>query len=543
MENEIIVSGVATPEYFEDQIKRNNLWFEYDLVELEIQPDVIGLVSAKCADDLHIVPVEMQDGVLVVVTDSERVFKHVEFLEQAVNLHVKVLLTANENLKRGLVHYYSVANNSFRSGGNSNTDQLDEDSSALKKNVSGMVIDAIKQNVSDIHILPHMHGAFVHFRVNGHLVDVSHEYGFTRSSEESKLVVNIVKGMCNPPMESTNVKMPDKGSFYISLGGGMVDVRVSTLPLGMRGQKLNLRILQANKKKLKLGDLGYLPEDLKQIRRALWKSPTGLFLITGPTGAGKTTSLYAQIYDVLDRLGEPTNIITIEDPVEYSEMMFCQVQVTAAEDESKSLTAAKIFKTSLRQDPNLLLYGEIRDGMDAITAIQAATTGHQVFSTVHARGCVPALNRLFDLNVPKGSLLNELNFIISQRLVGRLCPECSQPYDLTEDDRSILSKKEISFLNAGNMRRRARLEEYTTCPGHCNYGYVGRVAVAEYVVFDMALRDILLQETRLANIAQALKARGFRSMWEKGLDLVRDGQTDLMEVIRTIGVSEVIDDV
>ena len=284
-----------------------------------------------------------------------------------------------------------------------------------------------------------------------------------------------------------------------------------------------------------MDSIGYMPQDLRMIKNTLFKSATGLFINSGPTGAGKTTSLYAQINYVLESAGELLHVMCIENPIEIKDERFTQVQVREAEQENLQMLAKDILKVGLRSDPDIFLYGEIRDKGDAVVAIEASTTGHRVFTTVHASNCIKTITRLLDLEVSKMSLLSELRMIISQRLVGLLCPYCSKPHTLTEEEIKILSEEEINFLKNVNLRERGSAEEVTKCSECHGTGLIGRTAVAEYVIFDMELRDALLNQRSFQEVATLLKSHGFKSMWEKGLYAVQNGWIELKELIQAVG--------
>lgn len=528
------MSGIATVQHFQTAAKRAGLYYDEDLLEKPLAPEVLALISAEVAAKYRIVPVGLEDDVLILVTYSEQAFKSQMQIARELERPVRLLFTEKENLHMALSEYYNVRPDAL--GQRSMEQSVDQiDATPLKRKINVMLQDAIKKKASDIHVLPHEMGIQVLFRINGHLMDVSAVYTF--KPEEAANVVNILKTMdTSGQMDVVKSIMPGKGSFEMTHGTMRVEVRLSTVPIASGLQKVNLRLLRQGKKKVELGELGYRPEDLQAIRLSLLQSATGMFLNSGPTGAGKTTSLYAQILEVLEMRGEPLNITTIEDPVELHEPLFCQVQVRESQVEELSLTAPKILKVGLRQDPDIFLYGEIRDQLDAEVALEAARTGHKVFSTVHAKDCISTIARLLDLKVSRTSLLSELNMIISQRLVGLLCPHCSEPHQLTEDESRILSQTERERLTGpdARLRRRGPKEAYMQCP-HCMYGYTGRKAVVEYVVFDMELRDLFLQDVRFADIERILKKKNFQSMWEKGLELVAAGETSLLEVLQVIG--------
>ncbi len=518
---------IATDEYFEEQMKKKGLWYREDLVEQNVREDVIEKVPAETAAKYQAVPVDfLPEGKLLLVTSSEDTYKSLNSLRDSLGCAIRLYFTDRDNLSLALTHYYNVSKNVRQKN-----ITVEADITPLKKQLRDMINDAIKRRASDIHLLPAEDGMLTYFRINGHLIDFSPAYPVDNLSG----AINIIKGFDESGQTDTaKENMPNKGSFVVQYGNLTVDVRLSTVPLANGWQKVNLRLLPQTKSRILLNELGYQEEDVKTIRATLLRCSAGFFLNSGPTGSGKTTSLYAQLYELLRIVSEPLNIMTIEDPVEMHVPLFCQVQVREAQNEELSLTAPKILKTGLRQDPDVFLYGEIRDKRDAEVAIEAAITGHKVFSTVHAKNVIATIARLLDLGVSKTSLLSELNIILSQRLVGVLCPHCSQPHRLTDEEKEILSEEEQTLLERGKLREKGTPEAIKACD-HCAYGYVGRVAVAEYIVFDNELRDALLGEVRFGKIEKTLQAQGFRSMWEKGLQMVAEGRTDLNEILRVIG--------
>ena len=410
------------------------------------------------------------------------------------------------------------------------------DSSPLAMEVERSIRDAMELGASDIHYLPYSGGIYVHFRINGHLMDYTSRYDF--QATDSLQVTNIIKGKdTSGNADASKVNLPNRGSYMDRYGDTPVDVRMATVPIGTEGsnQKVNLRLLPQKQGGVKLDSIGYMPQDLRMIKNTLFKSATGLFINSGPTGAGKTTSLYAQINYVLESAGELLHVMCIENPIEIKDERFTQVQVREAEQENLQMLAKDILKVGLRSDPDIFLYGEIRDKGDAVVAIEASTTGHRVFTTVHASNCIKTITRLLDLEVSKMSLLSELRMIISQRLVGLLCPYCSRPHTLTEEELKVLSEEEINKLENANLKARGSREEVEKCP-HCRgTGLIGRTAVAEYVIFDMELRDALLNQRSFQEVATLLQQHGFMSMWDKGLYMVQRGWIELKELIQAVG--------
>lgn len=522
-------------DYFIEKVRDQGLFFAEDLYELTIEEKILEKVPKKMAEKYHLIPVFMDKEILVLVTDSEEALMKMSLIQKELNMSIKILIADMENVKMALAKFYDVQGY-HKSIDVDRSDEGQEDS-PLKRKIKEMLQNAAHDRASDIHLLPFSSGVYVTFRINGHLVDVTGEYKF--KPEEGINLINIIKGMdTSRSADAGRLNMPDSGSWLMYHGDTPIFVRMATVPIGNTEglQKGNLRLLPQNHKIVKLDQIGYPADDLQEIRKVLYKYATGLFLNSGPTGAGKTTSLYAQMYDVLDFAGEPLNIMTIDDPIEIREERFTQVQVRHTEQENLDLSGSKILKIGLRSDPDMFLYNEIRDTTDAVVAIEASTTGHRVFSTVHASNCIKTITRLLDLEVSKSSLLSELRMIISQRLIGILCPHCSQDHDLTEMEKSILSEEELKKITAPGikLRERGTVEKQKACK-HCRHGFEGRIAVDEYVVFDNELRDALLGQTSFKNVENVLKSHHFKSMWEKGLDMVASGRVEFKEIVRVIG--------
>ena len=524
----------------ENEVEMNETtdFFDADLVEANISAETLSLVSAKQAIKLEVIPIGYDsEENLMLVTSSPQTLKSQNTLSRRLNKRCRLIFGKEENIRSALVKYYN-----YEVGRRGNIfagiRERGTDSSPLAMEVERTIRDAMELGASDIHYLPFSGGIYVQFRINGHLIDYTEKYQF--EAEDALPVINIIKGKdTSGNADAAKVNVPNRGSYIDRYGDTLVDVRIATVPIGSEGniQKAILRLLPQRKKLVKLDNIGYTKGDLRAIKNTLFKSATGLFINSGPTGAGKTTSLYAQINYVLDTAGEPLHVMCIENPIEIKDERFTQVQVREAEQENLQMLPNRILKVGLRSDPDIFLYGEIRDKEDAVVAIEASTTGHRVFTTVHASNCIKTITRLLDLEVSKMSLLSELRMIISQRLVGLLCPNCSKPHKLTEEERKILSEEEIEKLTSFNSRvmERGSKEESAKCP-HCNgTGLIGRTAVAEYVIFDTALRDALLNQKSFQEVATLLEEHGFSSMWDKGLYAVRNGWIELKELIQTVG--------
>lgn len=522
-----------------EPLKKIGLYFEEDLSCQTIPKDVLNIVSKEMAAKYHLLPIFINEKTLVAVTDTEQNFKSHPLIQKQVGMPLKILIASAENVKLGLFKFYQIEN--YRQANALMDSTSEEAMTPLKGKLNAMLQNAASDKTSDIHILPWSGGIYVWFRINGHLVDVTAEYDF--KVDEAHNIVNILKSMCNGQADTMKTTMPDGGSFLFSRGTVPIFVRLATVPVGDTTglQKVNLRLLPQGSKKIEIDEVGYQREDLTSIKKALFKSATGLFLNSGPTGSGKTTSLYAQLRYLKAMAGEPLNIMTIDDPIEIREETFTQVQVHESAADSTNLTKSLIMKVGLRSDPDIFLYNEIRNKEDAMVAIEASTTGHRTFSTVHASNCIKTISRLLDLNISKVSLLSELRLIISQRLVGLLCPDCSEIYALSEEEKSILSPSELTVLKTPGveLRKRGSVAAQKECKNpQCNHGYIGRAAVAEYVIFNNEIRDVLLHQQGFREIEEVLKKHDFKSMWDKGFAMVLSGQVELNEVIHVIGKEE-----
>ncbi len=516
-----------------------NIYYKDNLCDQEIPSNVKDLVSPDMVRKHHLIPLCKDGATLIVVTDNDQVFKNLGYFEHMIGFPLKPLMVETDNLRLGMNKHYKVSYYERRGLDETESNTYEMDLTPIRQKVNDMIQKAAAEDASDIHILPHSFGVYVYFRINGQLVDNSDVFHFERS--EALNMINVIKQMdTSKQADPQRTNMPDNGSWTIPFRGIKIAIRMATIPIGSDRngmQKVNLRLLPQTTKRNTLDDIGYQEEDLKAIKNVLFRSATGLFLNSGPVGSGKTTSLYAQIYYLLDSFDEKQNVITIDNPIEIREERFTQVQVHRSKAEETNLTEEKILTVGLRSDPDMFLYNEIRTATDATVAIEASTTGHRVFSTVHASDCIKTIQRLLDLNVSKVSLLSELKMIISQRLVGLLCPDCKIPHTITPEERAVLSDEEYEMLTAPGV---TIYEQAPPTPGvqncpRCNYGLTGRTAIAEYVVFDNDIRDTLLTNHTFKDIENVLNAHNYKPMWKKGLDLVISGNISLKELISVVG--------
>lgn len=536
-----------TDESLKQKMIDKGKYIDASLVKLNIPANIVALVDKNIAQKYKILPFNYDEEhqTLYIVCNEDALLEQDEIediFSTKLNATIKLVLTDNYNLKEALKYYYKVDLNT-QSMAHEVQENIEDNAPILNK-VKNIIADAIEFGASDIHFLPYKfnnrYSIKILYRINGKNVNHSADYDFTEN-EIPRISMAIKRLDTSASSDMLRKNMPNKGSFLTKDKlGNDVDVRISTMPMVSGMEKVVLRLQQFLSKQKTLYDIGYLSKDIDIIKNQLKICPTGLFIITGPTGSGKTTTLHAQIGEVVKNADYEKIVVTIEDPVEIYNPNYCQVQIHETEDNATNFSSQKALQVILRQDPEIILYNEIRNKTDAETVIQAGATGHQVFTTLHANDCITAISRLLDLGVSKVSLLNQVNLISSQRLIGILCPHCQREYKLSESDKILLSEEEYNRLSTIDLKQIGTVEQRNNCP-HCNHtGYINRIAIVEYVLFNDDLKDILYHTSSMKEIKEALKKNKFISMWEKGLDYVVTGKTSLIELYNQIGNKDAI---
>ena len=386
-------------------------------------------------------------------------------------------------------------------------DLLDsQDDAPVIRLINGLISEAIRQSASDIHIEPFEHAVMVRLRIDGVLREVLQAPPRLKSR-----LVSRIKVMAR--LDIAEKRLPQDGRVSLSLGGRSVDVRVSTLP-SRHGERVVMRLLDKDQGLRRLDSLGMSAELLARFKSVL-ATPNGIVLVTGPTGSGKTTTLYAALNLLNDRT---SNILTVEDPVEYAIEGIGQTQVNA----KIGMTFAAGLRAILRQDPDVVMVGEIRDVETAQIAVQASLTGHLVFSTVHTNDAVAAITRLKDMGVEPYLLASTVRAILAQRLVRRLCNACKRPAPVGPQERA-----QLRAVGAEN----ATIYEAVGC-GSCNHtGYVGRIGLYEFVQVDDGVRRLIHNNAT----EQEMSAYAFASgdtLLKSGLRYAAQGITSLSDVLR-----------
>lgn len=386
------------------------------------------------------------------------------------------------------------------------------DDAPIIRLVNQTIIQAAKNGASDIHF-EGLTGKFaVRFRIDGKLTTIKH---YPKSLQES--VIARLKVISD--LDVAETRKAQDGRINLKIGNRDVDIRVSTIP-SVTGEKAVLRILEKSKSLVTIETTG-LPENLVPSFRKVIKRPNGIILVTGPTGSGKTTTLYAALQEMVS---DDTNIMTIEDPVEYHMEKITQVQVNKAVD----ITFAGAVRSFLRQDPDIILIGEIRDRETAQAAVQAALTGHLVLSTLHTNNAPTAVARLLDMGVEPFLLSSSLISVLGQRLVRKLCVHCRQKIQAEEYVKDF-------FAKAG-----FELEEYYVpaaegCGSCMHTGFAGRTGVFEMLNVDDNIRKLTNQRADASEIAHAAEKKGYRPLMYHGFELVTRGITSPNEIIAVSG--------
>ncbi len=380
----------------------------------------------------------------------------------------------------------------------------------VAKLVGALLAEAVRDRASDVHFDPDESALSVRYRVDGVLREV-----MRLPSTAGTSAVRRVKVMAK--LDVANPLIPQDGRAAIRVDGKVVDLRVATAPVARRGEKAVIRILDGSNLKTKLPDLGLADFELSAIERLLGHRE-GMVLVTGPTGSGKTTTLYAGVNHL--KTGK-VNIVTVEDPVEYDLQGVSQIQVS----ESQGLSFAAVLRSVLRQDPDIVLVGEIRDSETSATAAQAGLTGHLVLSTLHTNDAPSAVARLRDLGLEGFKIASVLKGVIAQRLVRRLCDHCALPVGAEALPPGIVPPAGRD----GKLRRSVGCKQ---CGGH---GFRGRIAIQEIMTVDENLARLLGEGAPPPAVASAARKAGMRTLWESGLERVWLGLTTPEELIRVLG--------
>ncbi len=487
------------------------------LDDIQLSPEILALVPEEIMKRHHVFPFELDGRTLKVATVDPFDFVAQDDVRAATRCDVAPYLATTEEIQRAMDRH-SNFHQSAQQIIEALDDDFDDDDEELPdeaddspriKVVNMIIAQAIRDRASDIHIEPQEERIRVRYRVDGRLRDVME---FPKKLKND--IVSRIKVMSE--LDITERRRPQDGKIRLNYEGSPVDLRVSTLPT-IYGEKVVIRILSRSEEVVDLLGLGFQPESLRAIQRML-AQPQGVALVTGPTGSGKTTTLYS----FLHRLNDPeVNIITIEDPVEVRMAGLTQVNVSTR----AGVSFAAALRSVLRQDPDIVMVGEMRDQETTEIAVRAALTGHLVLSTLHTNSAAATLGRLMDMGIEPFLLADTVSGILSQRLVRRNCPKCSQPVEqLTPFEQRFLEGR----AKPGMLRRGEG------CPACSGSGYQGRIAIEEVLLMNRNLRGLVRQSASEEALRDAALAGGMVTLKETAIRRVMAGQTTVDEVARAV---------
>jgi type II secretory ATPase GspE/PulE/Tfp pilus assembly ATPase PilB-like protein len=506
-------------EIVEAWAKKNNVPF-IALTKLFIPEEVLTLVPERLAREKKIISFGRdKEFVHLAMADPEQ--KGIlQFLERKTGQKIKVYVATSADVESTIKTYkgnlQETIDELIKEGGKIKAKYLGE--APITKIVDTLIASAYQDRASDIHIEPEEESSLIRFRVDGVLHDL-----FRMPKGLHDRVVTRIKVVSN--LRTDEHLAAQDGKMRIELPEENLDIRVSILPV-VEGEKVVLRLLSSKSRDFNLANLGMSERDLK-ITTAAFSKSFGAVLSTGPTGAGKTTTIYA-ILKLLNQ--REKNLTTIEDPVEYRIMGANQVQVNV----KTNLTFANGLRSILRQDPNIIFVGEIRDGETADIAVNAALTGHLVFSTLHTNDAATAIPRLTDMGVEPFLVASTVNVIIAQRLIRKICTHCRYSLTITEAEMAKKLSPEIvkkTYIPVG-PNKEIRIYQGKGCKDCRQSGYLGRVGIYEVLEVTKKIRELIAQKSGSDKIVEAAIAEGMTTMLDDGLSKVAKGITTMEEVLR-----------
>jgi type IV pilus assembly protein PilB len=517
---EDMISEEALLEVLSQQLGYTHVWLRKGLID----PKIVRIIPKDKAKLYRIIPLfRVNSDLFIATADPQAVFVFDE-LSKITKCNIIPLLSRSSDILQAIDTYYDedIQFDDFLEELNENELQLvsysyDQafqelgdmaDGSPIINLVNLIILKAIKDRASDIHIEPDRGKFRVRYRIDGILYEV-----MTPKPEVYPAVISRLKIMAK--LDITERRMPQDGRIQVYLEGRSVDLRFSSLP-GIISEKVVLRVLDKKGAVLDLGMLGFNEQTLMGFRNMLHK-PFGLILVTGPTGSGKSTTLYSGI-NFLNSIEK--NIVTIEDPVEYQLDIINQNEV----HENIGLSFAKILKHVLRQDPDIVMVGEIREKETAEIAIRASLTGHLVLSTLHTNDSASAISRLLDMGIPPYLIASSLVGVIAQRLVRTVCSECKTSY---YPSNALL--EQLGWEDEKGIR----LVKGKGCPTCYDSGYKGRIGIFEFMEVDTALKSLILENPSVEQI-RAFNENKFSSLQMEGHKKVKEGLTSVTEISRSV---------
>ncbi|MBS3957735.1 MAG: Flp pilus assembly complex ATPase component TadA [Clostridiales bacterium] len=494
-----------------------------DLGAYDIDPNAATSLSSDLARRYTVLPIKIQDGELMVaMSDPANIFA-IDDLRIVTGYEIKPVVAVESELFQAIERFAASQQNVDDMVGDledtlavseeeaGDLEAAKDAESAVAKLMNVIVTEGIRQGAGDIYIEPHEHELRVRFRIDGVCQEV-----FRSPKKMHRQLISRLK--ITSGMDIAERRIPQDGRFGVVLDGKGVDFRVAVLPL-VYGELAVLRLLRKDSVMMSLEDLGFLEQPLERLLGAL-SLPYGAVLVTGPTGSGKSTTLYAAINRTNDIT---TNLITVEDPVEYRLAGLSQVQV----HEKAGMTFAAALRSILRQDPDTVMIGEIRDAETGTIAIEAALTGHLVLSTLHTNDAPSAVTRLTEMGIEPFLTASAITCVLAQRLARRLCPECKEQYTPEEE-----ALKRVGFpFEPGSPPRIYRARGCNKCN---NIGYRGRMGVHEVLTMSETLERMTVESATADDLRRQAISEGMKTLRDDGFEKVRMGVTSIEEIMRVV---------
>lgn len=499
-----------------------------NLAKFEVHADVLKLVPPDVARKNGVIPVQAQKGTMVVAMCDPTQIATIEDVKFRTKLAIEPVLTSYSAFDSAMQKYYGgvafvgAAIDTYKKDSKNDdvsqgieivqvhdidTQSVDQDAPVITL-VNGILSESIRRMASDIHVEPYEKRFRVRMRVDGTLHEIAQI-----PSEMRRAVIARFKIMSR--MDIAETRVPQDGRIKLKMGGSEIDYRVNAMPT-LFGEKIVLRMLSKGNLQLDLTKLGFEPKQLEVFRKAI-NTPNGLVLVTGPTGSGKTTTLYSALMELNV---SSDNLSTAEDPVEYNleGINQCQVQ------KEVGLTFASVLRALLRQDPDTILVGEIRDYETAEVAIQAALTGHLVLSTLHTNDAPSTITRLMNMGIEPFLVVASLNAVLAQRLLRMVCPSCRVD--------AVYPKEKLTELGFSPEQASAlKFAKGKGCSSCNQSGYKGRVAIYEVLDFSPSLKDMVLKGETMLNLKRQAIKEGMKSLRMSALTKAAEGKTSLEEAL------------
>ncbi|MBS3908306.1 MAG: Flp pilus assembly complex ATPase component TadA [Actinobacteria bacterium] len=519
VERQLVDLGyISEAEIAKNFAKQLNLSY-VDLAGYNINPRAAALISNEHIHRYNVLPINLDDDYLVVaMADPTNIFA-IDDLHVMTGFDITPVVTGKTDLINAINKFCTnddvveeaieSISEDFADIAASSGEEIDAEEAPVVKLVKLIITEAVRERASDIFIEPQEYDVRVRYRIDG----VLHE--IMRSPKQIQAgIVSRVKIMSG--MDIAERRLPQDGRFGLVIDKRPIDFRVASLPT-IYGEQLILRVLEKESISMKLDDLGFLPEDLERFKESFTK-PYGAILITGPTGSGKTTTLYG-VLNLIN--GDASNLITVEDPVEYRLHGINQVQVNA----KTGLTFASALRSILRQDPDIVMIGEIRDEETAMIAVESALTGHLVLSTLHTNSAPAALTRLVEMGIEPFLVSSAVDCIVAQRLARKLCAKCREQFVPT-----ALELEGAGYVIDGNEPK--ALFRAKGCKSCGDTGYHGRIGLYEVMRMSETIKRLLVGDVTAEQIAKVAEMEGMSTLHRDGLAKVKLGWTSIEEVER-----------